>query len=112
MDPVWQRLEAEVTARGRTMTWLAEQLGFSTGRVYNWQKRQVPPSQYQAIAGILGESVDWVTGAAAARSRGGAPLSPMAARLAAEFDSIGNQAAQLDAFAKCLGVIALAKGGR
>lgn len=111
MDPVWTRIEAEVVRRGRTMTWLAGQLGYDTGRVFNWQKRRVPPAEYGAIAAVLGESVDWVTGAAAPRARGGAPLSPMAARLAQEFDGIADQAAQLDAFTKCLAIINRARGG-
>lgn len=110
MDPVWERITAELDRRGRSWAWLSEELGYPTGQTGNWKSRRVPPKDYAAIAEILGESVDWVAGMAAPRASGDAPLSPMAARLAREFDQVRDPAAQLDAFAKCIGIIAKARG--
>ena len=110
MDPVWERITAELERRGRSWTWLSDKLGYPTGQTGNWKSRRVPPKEYGAIAAIFGESVDWVVGTAGPRASGDAPLSPMAARLAREFDQIRDSAAQLDAFAKCISVIAKARG--
>ncbi len=109
MDAAWERINAELDRRGRSWAWLSEQLGYPTGQTGNWKSRRVPPKDYATIAAILGESVDWVAGVAAPRASGDAPQSPMAARLAREFDQVRDPTAQLDAFAKCIGIIAKAR---
>lgn len=110
MDAVWQRLESELKRRKKSWAWLAGQLGYSRARCANWKVRGVPVGEFPALAVALGESVDWVAGMAPARTTAGAEPSPMAARLAAEFDQITDPAAQLDAFAKAVAIITRARG--
>lgn len=109
MDPVWDRLDAELKRRKRNWSWLATRLGYSRARCANWKARGIPLAEYPALAVAFGESADWVAGVAEARGTGGAEPSPMAARLAQEFDQIGDSSAQLDAFAKAIAIITRAR---
>lgn len=110
MDAVWERIDAELRKRRKTWPWLAKQLGHENRtRIYNWKTRGVPAAEYAGIAVALGESVDWVAGMAPARAASGADPSPMATRIALEFDQIKDAGAQLDAFARIIAVIARAK---
>ena len=103
---VWDRIAAELVARGKTQDWLADQLGIKPGAVANWKARRVvPPGQYAALAVLFGESIDWVAGTSDQRRPAPAALSPMALRLAQEFDRITDPDKQLDAFARCLSAV-------
>lgn len=110
MDGVWQRLDAELKRRGKSWAWLAGRLGYSRARCANWKVRGVPMAEFPALAVAFGESADWVAGAAPPRSSALAEPSPMAARIAQEFDSIPDAGAQLDAFAKIVAIITRARG--
>ena len=110
MDQVWDRLDAELKRRKKNWSWLSTRLGYSRARCANWKVRGVPLAEYPALAVAFGESADWVAGVAEPRGSDGAEPSPMAARLAQEFDAIGDSAAQLDAFAKAIAIITRARG--
>jgi hypothetical protein len=110
MHPSWKRIDAELTARGRSITWLAQRMESSVQRVYNWQSRGIPASAYPELAEALGKSIDWVAGKDEDEPSGASGLSPMAMKLAVEFDRIKDDAAQLAAFAHIIGVIARASG--
>lgn len=70
-DYVQQQLEA----RGKTSTWLAGRLGIGKGNVTNWATRGVPAKWHVAIAQAFGMSVDELLSAASSRRE---PHSPRA----------------------------------
>ena len=107
---VWTRIDEELKRRRKSWPWLAERMGHDgRSRVGNWKSRGVPVQEYPAIAAALGTSIDWVAGAEVGPEPG-ANLSPMAMKIAREFDRISDDAAQLAAFAHIIGVIARAAG--
>lgn len=107
---IYERITLELKRRNKDWAWLADQIEVSRSAAGNWKSRGVPATHHAAIAVTLGESVDWVTGIAPPRRQDPEKLSPMALKLAREFDEIQGQAAQLDAFAKIITIIAKARG--
>ena len=106
MITAWDRIAAALKARGKTQSWLADQLGIERAAVANWKRRGVvPPGQYAAIAILFGESIGWVAGTEDARKPGGRDFTAMALRIAHDFDLIKAEDARLDAFARCIGAI-------
>lgn len=73
MDQVWTRIDQELARRRKTWHWLYTALGYSKGRVNNWSRRGIPTGEYQALADLLGKSIDWV---ARGDDLGGAPDYP------------------------------------
>lgn len=109
MDPVWERIDAELSRRGKTWAWLNRKIGVKSGAAGNWRGRRVPPEHYQGISDAFGESVDWLLGKSPRRAEDASHLSPMAQALALEFDRLTDVDAQIRAFAQCVAVITLAK---
>lgn len=107
-DDIYTRVRAEVERQGKTMDWLAAQIGVQPPAVSMWRTRGVPRSQYPGIAIALGQSVEWVMGEA--ERAADRPLSPMALRIAREFDAIQDPTRQLDALARCLTAIGRVRG--
>lgn len=109
---VWDRISLALKERGKNQSWLAEQLGIERAAVANWKRRGiVPPAKYPDLAVIFGESIDWVAGTGEARSASTSSLSPMALRIAQEFDGIKSVDRRLDAFARCISAIVRASEG-
>lgn len=75
-----------------------------------WKSEGVPKGRYDEIAVALRQTYDWIAGRAEARAVKVEDLSPMAIRLAQEFDRIKDDRAQLEAFATCLQAITRAAG--
>lgn len=108
---VWTRIDAELKRRKKSWPWLSERMGHAgRARAGNWKSRGVPAQEFPAIAAALGTSIDWVAGTDPGADPG-ANLSPMAMKIAREFDRITDDAEQLAAFAHIIGVIARAAGG-
>lgn len=106
MTDVFGRIDGELDRLGQTDAWLARQLGIERAAIANWRRRGlVPKGRYDEIALALGQSADWLAGRAPARGTDSATLSPMALRLAQEFDRITDAQKQLQAFATCLQTI-------
>ena len=106
MPEVFRRIDAELTRQGQTDAWLARQLGIERAAIANWRRRGVvPKGRYDEIAVALGQSADWLAGRAPARETDLAALSPMALRIAQEFDRIADPEKQLQAFATCIQTI-------
>lgn len=106
MNDVFARIDAELTRKGQTDSWLARQLGIERAAIANWRRRGiVPKGRYDEIAVALGQSADWLAGRAPARESEPPALSPMALRLAQEFDRITDPQKQLQAFATCIQTI-------
>lgn len=101
----FDRIDKWLRSRGKTWQWLGAQCEWESGQMSNWGTRGVPPRHYPAIADVLGESTDWIFGRAESRSTENDHLSPMARKLAAEFDKIASPTRQLDAFAEIIAVI-------
>lgn len=106
MPDVFSRIDDELTRKGQTDAWLARQLGIERAAIANWRRRGVvPKGRYDDIAVALGQTVDWLAGREPARDSSPAALSPMALRLAQEFDKIADAGKQMQAFATCIQVI-------
>jgi len=106
MDDVFARIDAELARKGQTDAWLARQLGIERAAIANWRRRGVvPKGRYDDIAVALGQSADWLAGRAPVRETDSAALSPMALRIAQEFDRITDPQKQLQAFATCIQTI-------
>lgn len=105
MEKAWDRVERWLSKRNRNAQWLADRLNYSKQRVSNWKKRDIPKSEFPAIAAELGETTDWLAGLAPAKSLDSDRLSPMARKLAQEFDTISDPEKTLEAFARILSVI-------
>lgn len=110
MDPIWQRIDSELRARGKGWPWLTRELGYSVGRVGNWKSRGIPAAEHAAIAAALGESTDWLLGLAPSNRKAPEQLSPAALKVAELFDQLRDPSIQLDVFAQIVGVIERAKG--
>jgi hypothetical protein len=111
LDPVWVKIDKWLTANHQSWAWLGQQIGgLSPGRMGNWRRRGVPASQYSAVAAALDESTDWLLGLAEPKGVDPYRLSPMALRLAQEFDGIRDERQQLDAFAQIIALIARMRG--
>ena len=63
-NPVWQRVQDELDARGRGLKWLADALDTSVQRVQNWKARGLPPGAQLEVAVALNRSLDWLAGIA------------------------------------------------
>jgi lambda repressor-like predicted transcriptional regulator len=61
MSP-WDIVTAELSRRGKNLTWLADELGTSLQRVQNWKTRGIPSGQFRAVASALGVTVDQLEG--------------------------------------------------
>jgi len=114
-DPAGARVWELLRQRGRTLQWLVDKLSvdgktYSIQRVHNWKTRRLPASAYQAVAHALGESVDWIVGQAPPKRLDISKMSPMAVKIAQEFDSLGDDAKQLETYTKIIGLIAIARG--
>jgi hypothetical protein len=108
-DDTFQRILAEVEAQGHSLKWLAAELGIGPEAVMMWRSRgKVPASQLAHVAVALGQSIEWALGKA--ERSPARPLSPMALRIAREFDRITDPERQLDALASCLTAIGRASG--
>ena len=104
------RIDKWLEAKGKNWAWLGAQCGWKSGQMSNWSVRGVPAKWYPTIADVIGESTDWIFGRADPRSHANDHLSPMAIKLAAEFDRITNPASQIDAFAEIIAVSTRANG--
>jgi len=103
---VFSRIDSELARLGQTDAWLARQLGIERAAIANWRRRGVvPKGRYDDIAVVLGQSADWLAGRAPSRETDLTALSPMALRIAQEFDRITDPAKQLQAFATCIQTI-------
>lgn len=62
----WQIIEEALGRRRppRKPQWLGDQLGVTAQVLTNWKSRQVPPSRFREIAGVLGLTVDQLEGLA------------------------------------------------
>lgn len=60
MDPVLTRILEELLRQRKDWQWFYTALGYTKQRVGGWKRRGVPPGEYEAIADVLGRSVDWV----------------------------------------------------
>ncbi len=60
MDPVLTRILEELLRQRKDWQWFYTALGYIKQRVGGWKRRGVPPGEYEAIADVLGRSVDWV----------------------------------------------------
>lgn len=109
-DQIWQRVDARLQQRRKSWAWLGEQLGLTSGRMGNWNRRGIPASLHVQIAAALDESVDWLLGLAPPRGADPYALSPMALRIAMDFDSIKDDRKQLDLFATIISLIGRAHG--
>lgn len=58
----WDIVHGEIRRRGKTLSWLADELGISLQAVQNWKTRGIPPSKLRPIADALGITVDQVEG--------------------------------------------------
>ena len=67
----WERIDGWLTKHRRPWAWLGAQLQYTDQQIGNWKGRGVPPKEYENISLVLGESMDWIVGRAAAR--GGRP---------------------------------------
>ena len=106
MQDVFSRIDAELARIGQTDAWLARQLGIERAAIANWRRRGiVPKGRYDDIAVVLGQSADWLAGRAPSRESDPQALSPMALRIAQEFDRITDPQKQLQAFATCIQTI-------
>jgi hypothetical protein len=110
-DTVWLRIKAELDRRHESSQWLTEGIGIRHRQAfYNWKYRGgVPHDKYQAIADLLGWTVDELLGRSelvqSERS-----LSAMAVTLGLALDKIEIEDAKLLTFSHCLGVIAQVSG--
>lgn len=106
MQDVFSRIDGELARIGQTDAWLARQLGIERAAIANWRRRGVvPKGRYDDIAVALGQSADWLSGRAPSRESDPLALSPMALRIAQEFDRITDPQKQLQAFATCIQTI-------
>lgn len=105
---IWLRIADELKRKKRSWSWLASRMNYSAERVGNWKTRGIPAASHADIAVALGVTVDWLIGVGSADA--GREPSPMAMRIAWEFDRIQDEAAQLSAFIHIIGVIARASG--
>ncbi len=66
VDETYQRIVGRVAllpdGAGREVAWLADRLGTSQQRIYNWKSRGVPAAALPGIAVALGWTVDQVLG--------------------------------------------------
>lgn len=66
MDSVWTRITRKIGSNpqhtGREVAWLAENLKLSIQTVNNWKLRGVPTDRFEAIARVLGWTIDEVAG--------------------------------------------------
>jgi transcriptional regulator with XRE-family HTH domain len=62
MKNAFLRIQTELSARGDTLAWFAEQLGESTQNINNWKNRGVPAKKLREIAKILNVSRDYLEG--------------------------------------------------
>lgn len=65
MEP-WDVIEGALARRKppRDQAWLATQLGIRAQAVTNWKTRGVPKTQYEALADLLGLSLEQIAGRA------------------------------------------------
>lgn len=109
-EPI-ERVLAELDRCGHNRAWLARKLNVSQQSIYNWTRRGIPADMFAAVAKALDRSVDWVAGVAPFDERSVPVLSPMARKLAEEFDAIDGDHAQLVAFVRCLAIVHDARRG-
>lgn len=62
MGAVWERVERELSRRGKNVAWLAGEMGYTLQRVANWKPRGVPSHAHADIAKALGWTVDQLLG--------------------------------------------------
>jgi hypothetical protein len=110
-DPVWLRIKAELDRRHQSSQWLTEGIGIRHRQAfYNWKYRGgVPKKKYQAIADVLGWSVEQLLGLREL-DQSERDLSAMAIALGRALDKIDGEDAKLLTFSHCLGVIAQVSG--
>lgn len=101
----WERIDGWLKKYRHPWTWLGEQIGYTDQQMGNWKTRGVPAKEYEQIAVVLHESMDWIVGRAPPRGEDPGSLTPMAIKLAQEFDTIPDMKRQLDAFAQILTII-------
>jgi hypothetical protein len=109
MESAWARVSRWLHERKHNQQWLADSLGYDKGRVSNWARRGIPTAEYPNIARITGETVDWVAGVAESKSFDFDKLSPIAKRVAIEFDTITDPDRQITAFAQIIAAIERAR---
>lgn len=101
----YERVRQWLEDHGKDWRWLGAQCDLKRTQMSNWQARGIPAMRFAAIADAIGQSVDWIAGRTDTPAQNVAHLSPMALKLAAEFDKIADPSAQLDAFAEIIAVI-------
>jgi hypothetical protein len=109
MESAWARVSRWLHDRKHNQQWLADSLGYDKGRISNWARRGIPTAEYPNIARITGETVDWVAGVADSKAFDFEKLSPIARRIAMEFDTIGDPERQITAFAQIIAAIERAR---
>lgn len=103
----YERVASWLAEHGKTWKWLGAQCDLKQTQMSNWASRGIPASHYKAIAAAMGQSVDWLCGRTDAKAQDTANLSPMALKIAAEFDKIADPGRQLEAFAQIITIIAI-----
>jgi hypothetical protein len=109
MESAWARVRRWLRDNKHNQQWLADALGYDKGRVSNWARRGVPPAEYPNVGRVIGKSVDWVAGVTDADPFDYTKLSPIARRVAVEFDTIADVDRQLEAFARIIATIERAR---
>ena len=109
MTPAYDRIEKWLKAHGKDWRWLGAQCNLKRTQMSNWQARGIPAMRYAAIADAIGQSVDWIAGRTDTAAQDAKHLSPMALKIAAEFDKIPDPQRQLDAFAEIIAAVVRAK---
>jgi hypothetical protein len=105
-SPEYERVQSWLAEHGKSWKWLGAQCDLKQTQMSNWGSRGIPATHYKAIAAAMGQSVDWLCGRADATQQFVSNLSPMALKIAAEFDKIADPSQQIEAFAQIITIIA------